>query len=402
MSSTNTTNTTKPHVLMWARESAGLSREEAAQASGISLRYLTAIERGKIAATRPQLSAMSEAYKRSIVCFYFFEPPQCGEPVRDLRTQVTARNMEQSHDVEVLIQDLLERHALLKHALAHEGCVPKLDWIGSTHTSSGAKALCDQLEQHLGLDRIVLRDVPTLEDAFLFMKQSMESLGIAVMISGHVSFHHAIMPARLYRSFSVIDPMLPVISINENLPIADWLFTMIHEMAHLLIGESGVEGLGLDDTQDKRIEMFCDDVAAEFLLPLADLQRLNIATLPQSSQLQRITEAATAWKVSPQTLAFRLFRAGLLSETVWRELFEAMQALWRQDFKVNREYVHEKLHALTEYDIRCLRLGPVLLNATERALFTRAISATEAGKVLGIQARKVAALLAHAYEARTS
>jgi Zn-dependent peptidase ImmA (M78 family) len=254
----------------------------------------------------------------------------------------------------------------------------------------------------LGLDRFVLRDAPTLEDAFLVMKQSMESLGIAVMISGHVSFHHAIMPARLYRSFSVIDPMLPVISINENLPLADWLFTVIHEMAHLLIGESGVEGLELNDPDEKRIEMLCDDVAAEFLLPLADLQRLNIATLAQSLQLERITEAASALKVSPQLLAFRLFKAGLLSETVWRELFESMDVLWRQNFKVNREYVHEKLHAITEYDIRCLRIGPVLLSLTQHALVTRAISATEAGKVLGIQARKVAALLAHAYEARTS
>ena len=399
MSSINTTN---PNVLIWVRESAGLSREDAAQASGISLRYLTAIERGKIAATRPQLSAMSEAYKRSIVCFYFFAPPQCGKAMPDLRTQVTARNMEQSHDVEVLIQDLLERHALLQHALELEAFAPKLDLIGSAHTHLGAKVLCDQLEQHLGLDRFVLRDAQTLEDAFLVMKQSIENLGIAVMISGHVSFHHAIMPARLYRSFSVIDPMLPVISINENLPIAEWLFTMIHEMAHLLLGESGVEGLRLNDPDEKRIEMLCDDVAAEFLLPFADLQRLNIATLPQGLQVERITEAASAWKVNPQILAFRLFRAGLLSEAAWRELFEAMDALWRQNFKVNREYVHEKLHAITEYDIRCLRLGPVLLRLTERALFKRAISAAEAGKVLGIQARKVAALLAHEYEARTN
>ena len=393
---------TNPKVLIWARESAGLSLEVAALESSISDKYLTAIERGKIVATRLQLTALSKVYHRPMYCLYLSEPPPLGQAIVNPRMQVTAWNMQDSQDVEILIRDLLARHQLLKIAIEHRKASTIHSFIGSLSPHVGAATLAKSLVEYLGFDRFHLRNTQSLESSFLLIRQRLESIGVAVMISGHVAFHHAIMPTRLYGSFSVIDAVLPLISINENLSMANWIFAMIHELAHLFIADSGLSNLGWNDSNEKVIDQLCDDAASEFLLPSAELERLNIRDLATSSSIERLTEVANQLRVSPQRLASRLLEVALLPEPIWRDVEVRLQESRRQHFRVNRLDVHQKLHANSDLDVRCLRLGEVILNVTRDGLSSRAISLTEAGQLLGIQPRKVQALLTHTYVSHTS
>src|SRR6056297_724429 len=82
-----------PEVLVWARESGGLSMNDAAQAVGLTssakssaVEKLAALERGDRDPTQRQLLAMAKAYRRPLAILYLHEPPTESVPGEDFRS----------------------------------------------------------------------------------------------------------------------------------------------------------------------------------------------------------------------------------------------------------------------------------------------------------------------------
>jgi transcriptional regulator with XRE-family HTH domain len=67
---------TVPDILIWARETAGLSVEAAAKKLGVSSDRLISFEAGKREPTRQQLVAMSKRYHRPLLAFYLPKKPK--------------------------------------------------------------------------------------------------------------------------------------------------------------------------------------------------------------------------------------------------------------------------------------------------------------------------------------
>jgi transcriptional regulator with XRE-family HTH domain len=83
----------RPEILTWARETAGLSLEDAAQALGLKetrgqtgTERLAALEAGTGEPSRPLLLKMSHAYRRPLLVFYLNQPPKTGDRGQDFRT----------------------------------------------------------------------------------------------------------------------------------------------------------------------------------------------------------------------------------------------------------------------------------------------------------------------------
>lgn len=88
----------KSSILKWARESAGLSLEEAAakvgirDARGVSGEdRLPALETEEGEVSRPVLLKIAKVYRRPLVSFYLDEPPERGDRGEDFRTLPDAR-----------------------------------------------------------------------------------------------------------------------------------------------------------------------------------------------------------------------------------------------------------------------------------------------------------------------
>src|SRR5271165_3374648 len=74
-----------PSVLVWARESAGLSVELAAKKAGVNADRLSAWESGHQRPSFAQLRKLATAYKRPLAIFYLAEPPLRFHPMHDFR-----------------------------------------------------------------------------------------------------------------------------------------------------------------------------------------------------------------------------------------------------------------------------------------------------------------------------
>ena len=85
--------------------------------------------------------------------------------------------------------------------------------------------------------------------------------------------------------------------INPNDARPALSFTLLHELVHLLLGQSGISAVPADNL----IERFCDTVAGDFLLPVQDLDKLDWDGMLDVSVLsERISGFAKERKCEPQ------------------------------------------------------------------------------------------------------
>src|SRR5665811_766713 len=82
-----------PAILRWARETAGLSPDQAVRRISLNdarcipaVQRLMALERGELDVTRPLLLRMAKAYRRPLLTFYLSEPPGQAVRVGDFRS----------------------------------------------------------------------------------------------------------------------------------------------------------------------------------------------------------------------------------------------------------------------------------------------------------------------------
>src|SRR5690606_16878995 len=114
-----------------------------------------------------------------------------------------------------------------------------------------------------------------------------------------------------FRGFALADPIAPFVVINDQDAKTAWSFTLLHEVAHLWIGATGVSGGHVEGPT----EQFCNDVASGFLLPERELDQLaNLERLPLADLRNAISEFARGRLLSRSLVAYRLFRAGRVSD----------------------------------------------------------------------------------------
>lgn len=249
-----------PDVFRWARESAGLALEEAAGAIGIVAASLLAIERGEKVPSRTTLSKMAKTYHRSLLTFYLPAPPRQGDRGEDFRTVGADRTTAANAEVDALVRDLRARQRLVRTVLDDDEDIQPLAFIGSARAADGVAALVKSIEQQLGLTRTEYRQKKDAGEAFALLRERAEQAGVFVLLAGNLGSHHSALPVSTFRGFAIADPIAPFIVINDGDAKAAWSFTLLHELAHLWMGATGVSG----GVPEMKIERFCCDVAGEF------------------------------------------------------------------------------------------------------------------------------------------
>ena len=383
-----------PEVFRWARESAGLSLEQAAHALSIIPSSLSAIEAGQKVPSRAALSNMAKTYHRSLLTFYLPAPPRKGDRGEDFRTVIAPRTIEAEADVDALLRDLRARHSLVRTILEEDDDVQPLPFIGSAHIHDGAQAVCRSIEQVLGITRVEYRRQKDAVSAFSLLRERAEHSGVFVLLIGNLGSHHSTIPVEAFRGFAIADRIAPFIVINDGDAKAAWSFTLLHELAHLWLGTTGVSGTGVPESA---IERFCNEVAAEFLLPRADVVGIDLRGLDLDAQIAKISESATRWRVSRQMVAYSLLKAGLVTLDAWKLLDATLRERWAAERRREKEFAQGSTSTgPSYYVVRRHRLGQAMLSFARRYTDSGALSPSKAAKVLGVKPRSVYPLLAPA------
>ena len=386
-----------PDILKWARETAGLSLEEAAQKLGINaargiepVSRLEQLESGKVAPTRPMLVKMSRQYRRPLLSFYLSVPPRQGDRGQDFRTLPAASAMTDNALVDAVVRDIRARQSLVRATLEEEAEAETIPFIGTARTTEEPVALAKRIADTIDFDIAAYRRSRTIGDAVTYLRSQIEAAGVFVLFVDNLGSHHTELPVDLFRGFALADDVAPFVAVNANDSKGARIFTMIHELAHLWLGLTGVSGRDAE----RDIEKFCNDVAGEFLLPALELQQLDITeNTGIADAVQAIGAFAQARKVSGIMVAYKLHRSGAFTFAFYQGIAETFRQNFLSQRGRDRELAREADSGPTYPVIRRHRAGPALVQLVDRMLGAGALTTTKAGKVLGVSARNVQSVL---------
>ncbi|MHB1851996.1 MAG: ImmA/IrrE family metallo-endopeptidase, partial [Acidimicrobiales bacterium] len=316
----------KPRLLVWARERSGLGVDDLSH----KFPKLTEWERGERTPTFKQLEDFARATRTPIGFLFLPEPPEEQVPIPDYRTMGDAGVSRPSPDLLDTIFACQQRQEWYRD-FAQVTREDPVALVGSLTTSVPVVEAAEQI-------RATLRFDPgerghTWSDALRTLADHAEELGVLVMVSGVVGANtHRKLDPEEFRGFSLVDRLAPLVFVNGADTKAAQIFTLTHELVHLFLGETGLDDADLGAAPTNPVERWCNQVAAEVLVPLASLRDALPPDKPVADELESL---ARRFKVSTLVVLRRVHDAGRLGweeyQTAYRdELTRILEILGEQ------------------------------------------------------------------------
>ena len=258
-----------PDILVWARKTAGLSLEEAAQRMKKTVKNIELWEKGKDTPTYVQLEKLAyQIYKRPLALFFFPEPPQEETPKQSFRTLPEQEIEMMSSRMKILIRKAHVMQANIRELNeevnpAEKQIFKELNFDVNQSIVEMTKTTRDFLGISLQ-QQIAWKDT---NESFKSWRDRLEENGIFV-------FKEAFKDDG-FSGFCLYDKEFPLIFINNSKSNTRQIFTLFHELAHIQFKTGGVDTrlddyINYLDGNDRKIEIICNHFAGQFLVPDSD------------------------------------------------------------------------------------------------------------------------------------
>jgi Zn-dependent peptidase ImmA (M78 family)/transcriptional regulator with XRE-family HTH domain len=316
-------------VLKWARTSLALSHQEAAQRLGARLKpeTLLAWESGEGSPTYPQLEKLAhEIYKRPVAVFFFPSVPEEETPQREFRTlpdtlvaelpPEVIRLYRKAKSFQLSLEELLEGQPPVKKPLPDAFAI-----TGNT----GFQSITRAIREVLGVSIEEQSRWHSTETAFKQWREALEAHGVFVFKDGFRNDE--------FSGFCLYDVKYPVIFVNNSMPDSRQVFTLFHELAHLLYHSGGIDFRSGKTTQSfqgyfRDVEVRCNLFASQFLVPRETLDAFE----PEISEAH-FSRLALHFSVSREVILRNYLDRGLVDAAY----YERMAAKWAKQAKEKRE-----------------------------------------------------------------
>ena len=308
----------QPDLYRWARERA--KQDQFALVSRFP--KLQEWESGQSQPTLKQLESFAKATHAPVGYFFLPEPPVEPLPIPDFRTIGDRAIARPGADLLDTIYVCQTRQAWYRDEATVTGH-QSLPFVGSLNLRTPIIEAASRLRDALGFSVQQRRDCSTWSDALrLFIAQA-EEIGVLVMVSGVVMNNNTrVLKPEEFRGFALVDAIAPLVFINGADSKSAQMFTLAHELAHLWLGESALSNSSIDGVSSNGIETWCNQVAAELLVPMDSfmLALRDDETLDAAKQ-----RLAREFKVSTLVVLRRLHDAGRLGRAAFWQAFREEQ-----------------------------------------------------------------------------
>jgi Zn-dependent peptidase ImmA (M78 family) len=361
-------------VLTWARERAGYTIEAASE----KWKNISAWEKEPgedempLFPTYVQLEEMAEAFKVPVAVFFFPTPPDVPRPEETFRTLPEA----ELSSLEPRIKLLLRKAKALQINLAelNGGRNPARRLITRDlqfPVTIEAEEMAEAVRQYLGV---------SVEDqaSWASVEAALEKWRAALVDVGVFVFKDQFRSPR-FAGFCLTDEEFPIVYVNNTSAKSRQIFTLFHELGHLLFHTSGVDfrsqEVHADNPEDRRIEVLCNRFAGAILVPA-------VAFLAQmagrEANYEAASELAAHFKVS-MLVIYRKFRdLRLISATEYAEAHQRAEEAEREGSSGGNFYNNQMAY-----------LGRAYIGMALRAYKQQRISEEQLADYLLIQSKNV-------------
>lgn len=252
----------KPAVLVWARETAGFDFSTAAEKLDVDEEKLAAWELGEDQPSIPQLRKAAEVYKRPLAVMYLPEPPLTFRPMHDFRRLPHLGLRSFTPELTLEIRAAHQRRELALELFQDVDAQPNVFSL-TTNIKGNPEKVGSFIRESLKVDYILQSHWRDTRVAFVAWRSKIEDAGALVFQASRIESDEA-------SGFAIWADVLPVIVVNRKDAYPRRVFSLLHELVHLMLRQSGVSDLeahGLRPQEDEHVEAFCNHVAAATLVP---------------------------------------------------------------------------------------------------------------------------------------
>jgi Zn-dependent peptidase ImmA (M78 family)/DNA-binding XRE family transcriptional regulator len=301
-----------PNVLKWARESAKMSEEIAAAKVSVTVGKLQEWESGISQPTIKQAQILAKAYKRPFALFFLPEIPRDFQPLQDFRKSGSKTLTTSSI---FIIREIQQKQTWISDAYADNDEI-KLPFVGRFTINDNPQVVAQDILKTLDIHPAHYKSESPIKEWI----DAAETKGIFV---SRTSFIHSRLKldSEELQGFAISDSYAPFVFVNSEDWNAPQLFTLLHELAHIWIAETGISNGVEPEIKNKEkfhpVELFCNEVAANALMP-KDIILNSSTQIYQNSK--EVFKAAKLLGVSSFALIVRALNLGLISIQVYQKL----------------------------------------------------------------------------------
>lgn len=324
-----------PKLLIWARESASLSQEAVAKKLGVKLERVRAWEAGEQNPSLAQLRNFAAATKRPLAVFYLAEPPRTFDALHDFRAGTAgvlqpamspnlAFEIRKAYDRREWALELMSELQLTPATFNIRVDLKDDPETAATRVRTALKVRVEQ-QSRWRVDN----------EAFREWRNTLESAGVITFQASGLDLDDA-------RGFSISLKPLPVAVVNIKDAYRGRIFTLLHELTHIALNESGI--CDLDDSRRRNasaaVEAFCNRVAGAILFPREDLLTTSELRNHRVGEMtwsdSEIQSLSRRFGGSREALLVRLLSLGRTTEKFYykkRDEYRLEYAKWREQRK---------------------------------------------------------------------
>lgn len=315
----------EPSILIWARTSIGYSQEDIAKKVKKNVSVIAAWEKGipNVQPTFSQLEKLAQLYKRPLAVFFLPSPPQEKPLKQDFRTLPDSDLNAITSEIRLAIRRAKRLQSILYELNDNRNPIDNpLHKTFKVDLNGDIQQQALELRKHLNISIDTQTSWKNEREALNEYKDCFERNGIFVFQQSLPLDKNKKFSAR---GFSLNDPEFPLIVLNSKDAVNSRIFTLFHELCHILFNTGGIfRDMDVDSFigDAKKVEMFCNAFAGLFLVPTEYLKKeaivFNVKS-PQKWSDNELVKLSKKYKVSEEVILRRLLDLNLTTQNFYKQ-----------------------------------------------------------------------------------
>lgn len=363
-----------PTIIHWALGRVRKTPEQVAQELSVTPDRFAAWANGELRPTLRQAQELAKKLRIPFGYLYLNDPPKETLPLPDLRTIRPKQSIHPSPDFMDVIHDALRKQEWYREQLQYEER-PKVNFVGRYNQQDAPSDIANDIRDTLGINMYQRPHTGSWEAFLKYLITRVENKGVLVLRSGIVgSDVHRRLDVREFLGFVISDKLAPLVFINGNDYKTAQIFTLVHELAHVWIDQSGILNPNYRLLRQKNeIETICDNIAAEVLVPSADFE---LRWDESKSVNDNVSGLAITYRVSAFVVLRRAYSLNKISRAAFKAQYDALlQNITRQKVEDDGHY----------YSLVTSRNSRIFTNTLIGAVGAGLESPVEAARLLNVK-----------------
>lgn len=290
-----------------------------------SKRYLESWIKGEKKATFRQIEEVSKS--TGIPFGYFFMKTAPREDtsfveyrtIKSVNSGIPSRNLIETVQTMEIIQNWTREY------LIDEG-FEQLNYVGKTPTTIAVVDFAAEIRKILGIEKNWFMQISSPDRAYNYFRTAVSNICVIVMQNGIVGNNtHRSLDIHEFRAFSLIDEYAPLIFINSNDTIRAKTFSLLHELAHIFVGEKSVFNARQYEDIVSPLETLCNRTAAEILVPQSlFIEKWNAISASDDTH-EIVQSLSQTFKCSESVILRRALDSKFISRLEYQEAIDEIE-----------------------------------------------------------------------------